>query len=111
MAAVAILIIVAAVLVYLGLNDPEKSLSPRCLFNVLTGYSCPGCGSQRAVHALLNGRVADAWHYNAALFFALPLAAVYALAPVRWHGVLYSKWFVAGIVVFLFGWWILRNVF
>lgn len=109
-AAATIFVIVAAVIVYLGVNDPEKSLVPRCLFNVMTGYDCPGCGSQRAIHALLHGRIGDAWRYNAALFFAVPLAAIYFLAPRRWNRVLYSPIFISGIFVALVAWWILRNV-
>ena len=35
--------------------DPAKhEIFPRCLFNSITGYYCPGCGSQRAIHSLLH---------------------------------------------------------
>ena len=44
---------------------PESGLYPRCMFRQLTGLDCPGCGSQRAIHALLHGHVAEAWGYNA----------------------------------------------
>lgn len=49
---------------------------PRCMFKVLTGWDCPGCGSTRALHALLHGRVADALAANPAIFVALPLIAL-----------------------------------
>ena len=60
-----------------GLGNPETSAwFPRCPIKWLTGFSCPGCGSQRAVHALLHGHVAQAWHFNAALVLALPPVSV-----------------------------------
>ena len=35
--------------------DPAKhTIFPRCVFNSLTGYYCPGCGSQRAIHSMLH---------------------------------------------------------
>ncbi len=108
--AVAILLVATAIIVYLGINDPESAPAPRCLFNALTGYDCPGCGSQRAIHALLHGRVGEAWGYNAALFFAVPLIAVYAVAPRRWHRTIYAPWFTLGIGLAILLWWVLRNV-
>ena len=47
---------------------------PLCPVHALTGLSCPGCGSQRALHALLTGHPAEAWHYNPYLFIAVPVA-------------------------------------
>ncbi len=35
-------------------NPAENGIYPRCMFHSLTGYYCPGCGSQRAVHHLLH---------------------------------------------------------
>lgn len=39
---------------------------------MLTGWQCPGCGSQRAVHYLLNGHFAAAWQMNPLLLVAIP---------------------------------------
>ena len=33
-----------------------------CLFHQFTGLSCPGCGTQRALFALLHGHPLAAWH-------------------------------------------------
>ena len=41
-----------------------------CVFHELTGYYCPGCGSGRALRALLHGSFAEAFGYNA-LFLLL----------------------------------------
>ena len=40
------------VAVWLYRVDPEDSVySPKCVFYLLTGLKCPGCGSQRCVQA------------------------------------------------------------
>ena len=51
--------------------DPARYSFPRCPVHWLTGLHCPGCGTQRALHALLHGRVAEAIGFNL-------LAALYA---------------------------------
>lgn len=40
-------------------------------FKLLTGYDCPGCGSQRALHALLHGDI-NAFAYNPLFIIAIP---------------------------------------
>ncbi len=58
----------------LFLFDPEAGGGyPTCPFRSLTGWLCPGCGSQRAAHDLLHLRLGEAWEHNAALVAALPL--------------------------------------
>ncbi len=53
---------------------------PPCPTLALTGLYCPGCGSLRAVHHLLHGRVALAWHHNPALLLlGLPALLLCAL--------------------------------
>ncbi len=56
--------------------DPSHSaFYPTCQFHRLTGLECPGCGSLRAMHQLLHGRLAAAFHFNALLVVSLPLLA------------------------------------
>src|SRR5580700_9259192 len=50
----------------------ETSFYPRCLSHSLTGLNCPGCGTTRALHALLNGRIVQALAYNPLAFMLLP---------------------------------------
>lgn len=46
---------------------------PGCLFKLATGWSCPGCGSQRAFQALLHGHLCEAVEFN----LLLPIGAAY----------------------------------
>ncbi len=109
--ATAIAIIAVAVIVYLGLYDPTQYPAPRCMFKALTGYQCPGCGTQRAVHALLHGHPGQAWTYNPALFILAPLAALYLWNPRRLQPILHSWRTTATIAAAIILWWIGRNVF
>lgn len=60
--------------------DPTRShFYPVCYFHQTTGLLCPGCGSLRALHQLLHGHLATAFHYNALLVCALPLLGWFGL--------------------------------
>jgi hypothetical protein len=48
---------------------------PGCQLYTFTGLHCPGCGTTRAVHALLNGRLAQALAYNPLAFIILPVVS------------------------------------
>ncbi len=68
--------------------DPNHhSVYPQCLFYNATGLYCAGCGTTRAMHALLHGRVIEALHDNALFVAALPLilyvVVTYALSVWR----------------------------
>jgi hypothetical protein len=55
---------------------PERyAIYPACPFHALTGWLCPGCGSTRALSALLHGEWLRAFAFN-------PLLAL--LPPVFW---------------------------
>ncbi|MBN1125368.1 MAG: DUF2752 domain-containing protein [Sedimentisphaerales bacterium] len=57
----------------LFLFDPaEAGFFPVCPFHRLTGLYCSGCGSTRAIHALLHGKFLDALDMNPLMVIALP---------------------------------------
>lgn len=106
----AAIFVAAAAIVYLAVFDPTSVPAPKCVFHLLTGFDCPGCGSQRAIHALAHGQIARAWSYNPALFFAIPLAALYAWSPQRLYRIMYARITLLSLVGAILAWWILRNV-
>ena len=67
----------------LAVGDPSRGGFPACPLHSLTGLNCPGCGTQRALHALLHGHVGIALHDNAFAILALP---VLLYAFVMWAG-------------------------
>ena len=65
---------------------PTKILPP-CLFHVLTGYSCPGCGCTRAVEALLQGNVMESLRQNPIILYCVILYIAYVGSHFVAHGV------------------------
>lgn len=108
-------VLAAAVAVY-ALFDPATAPFPRCPFLSLTGLQCPGCGSQRAIHALLHADIAGAWHSNALLVASLPLVALLLVAQTmsrRWprlHNALNSRMVIWTVFTVIVIWWIARNI-
>lgn len=51
----------------------SHGLIPGCPVHELTGLYCPGCGSTRALHFLVEGRITDALRSNALLIPAMGL--------------------------------------
>ena len=92
---------------------------PGCLFRTFTNLECPGCGMTRATHALLHGRIAEAFQFNPVGIILLPIALI-AIGievfgwvrgkplPIRTNpghrGALV-------LCVLVIAWFILRNVF
>jgi|AntDeeMinimDraft_5_1070356.scaffolds.fasta_scaffold00936_8 hypothetical protein len=63
---------VAALSLLAVFNPYEVSFFPRCPFHSLTGFLCPGCGSQRCLHFLLTGQFSNAFREHALIPFAIP---------------------------------------
>lgn len=109
-------IVLALVGVFYYMADPSSGLMPRCAFRYFTGYECPGCGFQRALHALLHGNVAEAWGYNPFAFFALPAAAFYIVVETlrhrypRLHARAVHPVAIAAIFVAILTYWVARNL-
>lgn len=53
-----------------------------CPFQATTGWDCPGCGTQRAIHQLLHGNARAAWEANPFVILILPL---FVLAVAQWY--------------------------
>ena len=67
---------IAGFVIMLRVFDPATSgMFPPCPVHYLTGWYCPGCGSLRALHHLLQGDLRGAWAMNPLTVVLLPFIA------------------------------------
>jgi len=102
----------------LFLFDPARyAIYPVCPWHRLFGWSCPGCGTLRAVHQLTHGNWAAAWRLNPLTVALLPVAFWLRLLELacqvsgkKWPGLVTRPifgWVLVAVAV-LFG--IVRNL-
>lgn len=97
--------------------EPSSGLYPRCGFKMLTGLSCPGCGAQRALHALAGGDFRAAFGYNALFVLEIPLIAILVISNMlgrrapRLQRFLGARFFILFILATIIIWTIVRNIF
>lgn len=114
---VAIAIAALFVLYLYGKVDPEEAVFPKCPFLWATGLKCPGCGSQRALHQLLNLKIGAAFRYNACLVILIPVLLFLFFSPLlrdrfpKLEKATHSPVLAWVLLIFILLWWILRNVF
>lgn len=110
---------IVALFVALALVDPTTRFWPfHCPFKLITGLQCPGCGGQRALHALLKGNLREAISYNLFLVYAGPyvLALIIAHLLPEGHAKATSlKWLEHPAVIWFYiiafmVWLIVRNI-
>lgn len=111
LAAIALAVVAGAYVLYA--HDPAtSSFYPGCALRATTGFDCPGCGSTRALHHLLHGRVATAFRYNPLLFVlgAVLLPALPKLTRGEAPRYIARPWFAWGLAIAILMWWIVRNL-
>lgn len=112
--AVIALILIAAF--YFSFDPAATSLMPKCVFHLATGLDCPGCGSQRLVHALLHGDIRAAWDANALLLILLPFIPAMIWLELtrdrhlRLYRAIHSRVSLIIIIVIIAGWMAVRNI-
>lgn len=112
----ALALVALAGMVYFAFDPSQSRFFPRCVFLSLTGWQCPGCGSQRAIHALLHGDIVGAWHYNAALLVAIPVLGGYLLGELkrttwpRYYRAISRPIVIYTILAAAIAWWVGRNL-
>lgn len=67
--------LVTAYFYFLNPVDKSNFFLP-CFFYEITGYKCPGCGTQRAFHEVLHFNLAVAFRQNALFVLSIPYVLV-----------------------------------
>jgi hypothetical protein len=104
--------------VFYFFNPSQHSFFLPCPFKLITGYHCPGCGSQRAIHQLAHGNFSSAFGYNPLMVLSLPLLFYgfgikiwnYLFATQKRAALFYSPIFIYGYFGIVLIYWILRNL-
>lgn len=110
--------VVGGIMLYF-FNPIQYALMPKCPVKLLTGLSCPGCGFQRAVHALLHGRFEEALQYNLFFAYAIPYLLAVFIANMVLRGerqiktlnFLEGRFMAITYVVIFSIWFVLRNIY
>ena len=112
-----VILVIAGILYYV-FNPSSDSWFFKCPFHLITGWQCPGCGTQRAIHCLLHGNVMEALRFNAFIVVIIPFLMLMAIS--EWYN--YHHWFdwinrfinnrytMIALGVLTIGWWVLRNI-
>lgn len=114
---VGIVAAVAVAMLYAFVDPLDARWLPKCMVYQLTGFKCPGCGTQRALHALFTGHPADAFRANAALVPGLLLCVALIVAEQFRDSVpgvyraLNSRTMIMALLVVIIAWTLFRNVF
>jgi len=114
---VGVLVGVLLLWLYYNVNPSGQSFIPKCPFHSITGYHCPGCGSQRALHDFLHGNFIAGFKHNVLIGIAV-LVFLYKgfilirsyFFPQKTKNLLYhpkTAWF---ILILVLSFWILRNI-
>jgi hypothetical protein len=113
-------IAISLLIILFKFYSPYKyHIFPPCPFYSITGLKCPGCGSQRAIHYLLNFDIIDAFKENMLLVIAVPyliLGAYFDLITLktekqlRIRKMLFGSKAILIILIIVIGFWILRNI-
>lgn len=112
--------IVSGIYLYAKYDPESYRLFPKCPFFLLTGYKCPGCGSQRAFYHLFNGDLTTAFKYNPLIMILLPyiITGIYIeyltdrTKPHLMHlrHILFGKWAALFLALIIVSYTIIRNL-
>jgi hypothetical protein len=109
---------IAGCVIYFNYNPIESVLFPKCPFLLLTGFKCPGCGSQRAIHALLHLDLYAAFRQNALLLFSILYIILLLIAKIvrffspgsAFPAKIQSTGMILCFFIFVILFWITRNI-
>lgn len=107
----------ALILVYVFVNPSEVDFLPKCPFYFFTGLYCPGCGSQRATHQLLNFNFIGVFQQNLMFVVGLFIISYHLIITginnffnKNIYNFIYHPKTPYLLLFFIIGFWVLRNI-
>ena len=114
-------VIVLCIIIYYFVDPTKYSIMPKCPVKMITTLDCPGCGFQRALHALLHGHYSEAIHYNQFLLLAIPITILWwVINKVIYHSkrhnmrtrlICINRYIIYFYVCCYFVWFAIRNIY
>ena len=102
---------------YFFINPNDVNFLPECPLYFTTGFYCPGCGSQRATHQLLNFNIFGVLQQNVLFLISLlilgyhiTLTGINAFLKKNFYNYMYHPKTPLVILAVIVVFWILRNI-
>lgn len=119
---IAIIILLAMVVpIYYWFDPSQSDFMPRCVFKTYLHIECPGCGFQRALHALLHGDIQASLAFNPFLIISIPiLILAFTNELIITHSqasakivrlTKINKWILHLYIALYLAWFVIRNIY
>ena len=112
-----VIMLLGVLSLYFFWSPSEYDFFPKCPFYFLSGIYCAGCGSQRAIHQIINGQVINGIRHNYLLLLVFGVltykATIFVLNQVynKTHFDIFHKPIATKIIlVLVLLFWVLRNI-
>ena len=110
--------VVLICLLYKNIDPGVSVYAPKCISYNLFNFICPGCGIQRAIHAILNGEIVKAIYFNPLIVLSIPYAFLLLLMAVfqlkyklpKLYRILYGRKSIYILLLILIVYIFLRNI-
>jgi hypothetical protein len=110
--------VLLSIVLYLSVYPLYGEYFPKCFFYTFTGLYCPGCGTQRAIVALLHGDILKALRENFLAVSAFPflIYSFVILCLKTFSGkhldskIFYSPLFVKIVLIMVITFAVIRNI-
>ncbi len=111
------LLLLGVFILYLNINPSEVDFLPKCPLYFTTGLYCPGCGSQRATHQLLNFNFLGVAQQNLLYVLGLLIFSYHAVIlglnrffNKTYYNYMYHPKMPIALLVVIITFWIFRNI-
>ncbi len=79
-----------------------------CIWDVVFGIYCPGCGGTRAIEALLNGKLLTSLWYHPAVGYSIAIYGIFMASQLlaliskgRFRGIRFHNWYLYVVLIII----------